>query len=220
MHNDTVLSVNNLSFSYEENKPLLHEINLQVKSHEIISISGPNGVGKSTLLKAFVGLIDFEGKLLFRNNQVVNFEDYKRKIAYLPSTPLVYNILTGNEYLNLIRSIWNTSKDLFRENVNFYSEKLSMSKHLETRIEEYSDGMRDKLFFIANISRNPEIVFLDEPFLSWDFNSQQVVIQLLRQYVEKYNKAVILVTHSKQIREQLADKKYEIKDYTLVKDIE
>lgn len=220
MYDDTILRVNNLSFSYDKETPLLCQLNLQVKAKEIICIVGPNGVGKTTLLKSLVGLIDFEGELFYRNNQVKNFEHYKKNIAYIPTTPLLYNILTGYEYLQLIKSIWGIEADLFWENVRFYSEKVNMSKYLNNKIENYSNGMKDKLFFIANISRNPDIIFLDEPFLSWDIDSRQIIIQLLREYVEFYEKAVVLVTHSMQLRNKLADKVYEFRNYNLVKGME
>lgn len=215
MFKDNILYVKDLNCSYNRGDPVLHSVSLNVKFHDIICIIGPNGSGKSTLLKALVGLINFEGDLLFKNNHLNNFKEYKRKIAYLPSSPFLYNILTGHENLDLIKNLWNVPGDIFWENVEYYTQKLNMSKHLETRVEEYSEGMKDKLFFIANISREPDLILLDEPFMSWDFYSQQTALHLIKEYVNNNDKAVIIVTHSEQLRKKLANRTFSIQNKTL-----
>ncbi len=217
MFENSILYVKDLSFSYKTNVPVLKRVNFFVNTHEIVCIVGPNGAGKSTLLKAFAGIIDFEGEIFFKGNEITNFKDYKKKVAYIPSLSLLYEILTGNENLELIRNLWNVRADLFWKNVKYFSEKLDLSLHLESRVEEYSMGMKDKLFFIAHISREPEIILLDEPFLTWDDHSQQTILQLLIEYVEQKEVAVVFVTHSEQLRSKLANRVYKLENGVLQK---
>lgn len=217
MSKNSILCSKNLSFSYKKNVPVLKHVNLCVNTHEIVCIMGPNGAGKSTLLKALAGLMEFEGELFFKGNQITNFKEYKKKIAYIPNSSLLYDILTGNENLELIRNLWNVQANLFWKNVKYFSDKLHMSRHLESRVEEYSTGMKEKLFFIAHISREPEILLLDEPFLTWDHYSQQTILHLLTEYVEHHEAAVVFVTHSEQLRRNLANTVYKLENGVLQK---
>ncbi|MCM3366667.1 MULTISPECIES: ABC transporter ATP-binding protein [Bacillus] len=211
-----LLSLKKVCFYYNKGKPILEDINLDLYAHEIICILGANGAGKSTLLKVIAGIAEFQGELHFKNNPVDNLNEYKRNIAYIPSNHLLYDILTGKENLELIRNLWDVPKKLFWGNVSFYSDKLGMNQHLDTRIEHYSEGMKDKLFFIGSISKQPDLLLLDEPFMSWDIQSQRMVIDLIKKYKEEYAKSIIIITHSEHLRETLADKTYLIQDTKLI----
>lgn len=211
-----LLSLKEVSFYYNKGKPILEDLNLNLYAHDIICILGSNGAGKSTLLKVIAGIVEFQGELNFKNNPVENWNEYKKNIAYVPSNHLLYDILTGEENLELIRNLWDIPKKQYWENVSFYSDKLEMNQHLSTRVEHYSEGMKDKLFFIGSISRKPDILLLDEPFMSWDVHSQRIIIDLIKKYKEENAKSVIIVTHSEQLKENLADKVYLIQDNRLI----
>lgn len=211
-----LLSLKDVSFYYNKGKPILEDLNLNLDAHDVICILGSNGAGKSTLLKIIAGIVEFQGELKFKDTPVENWNEYKKNIAYVPSNHLLYDILTGEENLELIRNLWGVPKKQYWENVSFYSDNLEMNQHLYTRVEHYSEGMKDKLFFIASISRKPDILLLDEPFMSWDVHSQRIIIDLVKKYKEEHAKSVIIVTHSEQLKENLADKVYLIQDNRLI----
>jgi ABC-2 type transport system ATP-binding protein len=216
MSSNTILRLENISFGYCKEENILKNIYFNFNAGEISVIKGNNGAGKSTLLKVLSGLVEFDGELFLKGEKVSDLKEYKKRIAYIPDSPLLYNILTGRENLKLIENLWLVKDHSdYWDRIYKWAEKLHMIDSLDKPVEEYSLGMRNKLFFIGNLARNPEIVFLDEPFSSWDQESVKNVILMLKEYVSISQRAIIMVTHSESLINQLGDKVLLLKNNTL-----
>lgn len=220
MDKKVIFSVRNLSFGYTKEELVFNNIDFNVYANDIVFITGRNGAGKSTLLKSIAGLLEHAGELFFNQEKVTDLKRFKKEIAYIPDSPLLYNVLTGYENLKLIEHLWQVKEhSAYWNNVNKWADELNMSKELNKNVDEYSLGMQSKLFFIANVARDPQIIILDEPFSSWDLDSQKKVIMLLKDYVSVLERALIIVSHSKSLSEELGKRFFSLTNENLLEEV-
>lgn len=189
---------------------ILSNVNMEVYKGDRICIIGKNGSGKTTLLKVLSGLASSSAKLHFKGEELENLKCYKKKLAYIPDTPYLYEYLTGAENITLIMSLWGI------KNKTDYLNKLeeliylfNLDIKLKDYIYEYSLGMRQKLFFAMMLARDTEIMILDEPFTGFDKDSLNVALELLLKYSEE-GKSIIFVSHLKEIQDRLSSKTYKL----------
>ncbi|GEP64805.1 ABC transporter ATP-binding protein [Clostridium beijerinckii] len=200
-----MLEITNLSFSYSEETEVLKNLDFTLNEKEILCIKGPNGAGKTTFLKILCGLIRINScnlKYMGQKNKLRNIKD---DIAYVPSDPYLYTKLTGMENLELICDIWKEDKKKFMltsmELANFFN----LEEDLNTYVEDYSLGMKHKLYLIGMLSRNTKIIIMDEPLTALDIQSQNIAIKMFHEYVQ-LNKSIIFVSHINDLITRLATK--------------
>ncbi|MEC0227505.1 ABC transporter ATP-binding protein [Paenibacillus alba] len=204
------LHIQDLKFSYEEHV-VFKQFNLEVQAGERLCIMGRNGAGKSTLLKIMAGLIDARNFLFYEGRPVVDMSAYKRKIAYIPDAPLLYELLTGTDNLLFIMNLFQVDNHQnYRNKVAELCHQFGLADFLNKRVLDYSLGMKQKLFFIAMMARETEVCLLDEPFTSFDPDSQKLATNLLSEYTSG-NKAVIFTSHVDQIINSLANRTLALK---------
>ncbi|MCP3027039.1 ABC transporter ATP-binding protein [Halobacillus sp. A5] len=211
---NTLLKVRGLTFAYEDSKnDILNDISFNIYSKEITCIVGRNGAGKSTLLKTLAKVIAYNGKISFEDSKLMTVKDYKQKVAYLPDKPLLYDSLTAYQNLKLIRNLWMLEDgNEYVNRCNELSKVLYMEEHLDKPIEQFSLGMKEKLFFIANLARNPSVILMDEPFSSWDKESFEQAHALLKDYINKEKAALLFVSHSESLKQRLSNRILNLKD--------
>ena len=127
-----VLEIKDLYKSYGK-KDVLKGLNLNVKKGEVFGFIGKNGIGKSTTIDCVVGLKEAdEGHILIlgKDNRRQSLEA-KSLIGYVPSEPVTYEMMTGNEYLQFIASSYNMLQNSFVQNYNFLVKKLGMNTKKE-----------------------------------------------------------------------------------------
>ncbi|AQT86372.1 ATP-binding protein CirD [Paenibacillus larvae subsp. larvae] len=204
------IEINDLCFSYHHQPiPVLEHVSFCVYPGERVCIKGRNGAGKSTLLKILSGLIITDTSLLFNGARVEDMKSYKRRIGYISDTPYLYDLLTGRENLKIIMFMWEIEdKRAYWKNINLLAEKFNMIDSLDQPVASYSLGMKHKLFFIGMYARETEIFLLDEPLSALDQESQEHMIDLLRQYSEKGDKSVIFVSHLQSLEKDLSNRVY------------
>ncbi|MCY9657571.1 ABC transporter ATP-binding protein [Paenibacillus chondroitinus] len=189
----------------------MKQFNLEVQSGERLCITGRNGAGKSTLLKIMAGLIDARNFLFYEGRPVVDMSAYKNKIAYIPVAPSLYELLTGIDNLLFIMNLFKVDNhQSYLNKVNELCHQFGLTDFLNKRVLDYSTGMKQKLFFIAMMARETEVCLLDEPFSSFDSDSQKLAMNLLSEYTCG-NKAVIFVSHVDSIINTLANRTLALK---------
>ena len=209
-----LLEVKNLNFKYD-NKIVLEGLNFKLEDKECIWIQGINGAGKSTLLKILSGIIKMDVNISFRGDKVQDINIYKKEIAYIPDYPMLYDFLTGKENLELIMNLWQIKKTSdYLERAYFLAEKFHLKDDLFKSVHQYSLGMKHKLFFISMFARNPNILFLDEPFSAWDQQSYSIAVALLKDYINEGN-SIIYISHLKYLQDDLATKVLLLEDKRL-----
>ncbi len=194
---EVVLSIKDLHKSYGK-KEVLKGINLEVYKGEVFGFIGKNGAGKSTTIDCIVGLKDFNsGEIVLAGHNVKeNPLDAKMELGYVPSEPVTYEVMTGNEYLQFVASSYNMYQEAFDKNYEFLKNKFMISdSDLNRKIREYSHGMKQKVCLMASLIHNPTIWILDEPTVGLDIIVYQTLMDMLREFAAN-GKTVFITSHN------------------------
>ena len=207
-----MLEIKNFTKIYPNGKVGAKDVNLKVESGDIFAFIGHNGAGKS-----IVGINDFnEGDIIIDGISIKeNPMECKKRIAYVPDNPDIYNSLTGIQYLNLIADIYRVDKAQRERLVKEYADKLELTNELNNLISSYSHGMRQKLVLIAAFIHSPKLFVLDEPFVGLDPKASFTVKQLMKDFVADGG-AIFFSTHVLEVAEKLCNKVAIIKNGSII----
>lgn len=212
-----MLEIVNFSKSYKSGKRAVDNIYLKVNAGEIFAFIGHNGAGKTTTIKSIVGILEFEeGDILIDGISIKKEPlECKKKIAYIPDNPDIYESLTGIQYLNFIADIFNVSKNDRENLIAFYSDKFEISSFLGDLISSYSHGMKQKLVIISALIHKPKLLVLDEPFVGLDPKASHSLKEEMKKLCDE-GVAIFFSTHVLEVAEKLCDKVAIIKNGTIV----
>lgn len=201
-----MLTIKNLSKSYDNQKKAIDDINLEIKPGDIYAFVGPNGAGKTTTLKAIAGIHEFdEGDILIDGKSIkTNPIECKMKTAYLPDNPDLYEYLKGIDYLNFICDIYKIGEER-EEEIKKYSDLFSLTGFLGNPIKTYSHGMKQKLAIIAALVHKPKLILLDEPFVGLDPESTLKLKNTMKE-LTKEGASIFFSTHVLEVAEKLCNK--------------
>lgn len=192
-----ILKVEDLSKSYGK-RTIINNISFTIKEGECYCLFGKNGIGKSTTLDCVLGIKKKDSGTILLDD--INLDEdpleFKKHIGYVPSEPTLYEMMTGNEYLDFMASIYDLSDSTFKGNKEALANRFVMNEEdLNRRIDEYSHGMKQKVSLIASLLHNPDLWILDEPTVGLDpmvLRSLENVINDLK----AHNKSMLIVSHS------------------------
>ncbi|WP_300367320.1 ABC transporter ATP-binding protein [Brachyspira sp.] len=213
-----MVEVKNLSLSYTNKKEVLKNISFYVNSNENLCIIGPNGCGKTTLLKSLCKIIDFnEGDILISNQNIRNIDIYKT-IAIMSQMSTIYfgytaydTIMMGR-YFNYKDKLLSIPSKEDKEFVIYYMEKLRIMHLKDKLITELSGGELQRVFLARTLVQNPSIILMDEPTNHLDLNSQIELVYNLKDWVKKGERCIIAVLHDINSVLNFADKLLVLKD--------
>lgn len=140
----------------------VNNLNLTVKEGEIFGFLGPNGAGKTTTLKAITGVLDFDGEIeVCGCNIKTDGVNAKKNIGYVTDGEVVYDKLTGREYVNFLADVYGVSKQDREERANKMLGIFSLQSAYDLPISSYSHGMKQKIAIIGALIHNPKLWILD-----------------------------------------------------------
>lgn len=202
-----MLTINHLSKTYKNGKKAVDDVSLEVKSGDIYGFIGHNGAGKSTTIKAIVGVHDFEGGEIFIDGHNVKKEPVacKQVTAYIPDNPDLYEHLTGITYLNFIADIFKVPSSFRKERIEKYAEAFEITDALPELISSYSHGMKQKLALISALIHEPKLLVLDEPFVGLDPKASILLRQFMKELCDK-GSAIFFSTHVLEVAQKLCNK--------------
>lgn len=220
-----MLTIKNLSKSYDGTKKAVSNVNLEIKDGEIFGFIGHNGAGKTTTIKCVVGLLTFEqGQIMLDDFDVVKQPlEAKKRIIYIPDNPDLYDSLTGIQFLNFICDIYSISQEQRNIDIKKYADAFELTKNLGDAISSYSHGMKQKLALISAFIRHPKLLVLDEPFVGLDPKAMHLVKELMKELCEQGN-SVFFSTHVLDVAEKVCDRvaiisRGEIKAYGTMEEV-
>ena len=179
-------------------KPALLDINLSIETGERIGLLGANGAGKTTLIKILSGIIPHDtGEV-----SVLNFSPYERKSEFLKKLAIVMGQkaqlwwdLPAMDSFELLAAIYENHPQQWRPKLIALAQRLNVQHLLTTPIRKLSLGERMKMELIGAFLHSPSVIFLDEPTLGLDVQSQKSVRQFILDYHREYNPTIILTSH-------------------------
>ena len=174
---------------------LLEDVNLTLFSHQVVVIFGPNGVGKTTLIKILATLeSSTSGELLYRGKTVKDqLPKFRRAIGLVVHEPLAYPDLTAKENLRFLGEIYGLRDLSIR--INYLLAEMGLATNSNQPIRLFSRGMMQKFMIAKALLNNPEILMLDEPFSGLD----QVAVNSLLGRIEELKidgKGILMTTHN------------------------
>ncbi|WP_438466582.1 ABC transporter ATP-binding protein [Streptococcus pluranimalium] len=187
------------------NIPVLKDISFEVSSGEVVGLIGLNGAGKSTTISEIIGLLQpYQGSVTLDGLQLIeNPESYRRKIGYIPETPILYEELTLQEHLDTVALAYGLGEQ------QELRQKLLQLFRLEDKLDWYpinfSKGMKQKVMIIAALMIEPSLLIVDEPFLGLDPLAIRDLTTIIAEEKAK-GTAVLMSTHVLDSAEKMCDR--------------
>lgn len=212
-----MLKITHLTKTYGEKKAV-DDLTLHIEPGVIYGFIGHNGAGKTTTLKSAVGILPFDkGEILIDG---MNISDSpiacKKKIAYIPDNPDLYEFMTGIQYLNFVADIYEVDGEKRSERITELAEAFELAGDLGKPVSAYSHGMKQKLAIIGAWVHEPRLIIMDEPFVGLDPIAAHTLKGMMRQLCDKGG-SIFFSTHVLEVAEKLCDKVAIIKDGKLIR---
>ena len=211
-----MLKISNLTKTYGAKKAV-DNLTLHLAPGEIYGFIGHNGAGKTTTLKSVCGILDFDsGEILIDGVSIKSASvECKRKIAYIPDNPDMYEYMSGIKYLNFIADVYGVSVNDRETLIGKYSDLFGLTADLAQPISAYSHGMKQKLAIISALIHTPKLLIMDEPFVGLDPKAAHTVKTIMRDMCDN-GCAIFFSTHVLEVAEKLCDKIAIIKNGQLI----
>ncbi|RIY32338.1 hypothetical protein CJP74_04910 [Psittacicella melopsittaci] len=180
---EPLISLQHISFTVNNDKTILDNVSFNIYPHTVTTIVGPNGGGKSSILKILLGLIKpTSGKVVKSRADL--------RIAYLPQKLHFDQSVPMN-----VEQLLKLSPRFNQENFDWLVENCDLEKILHTSIHQLSGGERQRAFLARCLMNEPELLVLDEPAQGVDIQRQAYLYRLIQRIKQRYNCAVLLVSH-------------------------
>ena len=212
-----MLNIEHLTKAYGEKKAV-DNLSLHIAPGEIYGFIGHNGAGKTTTLKSVVGILQFDaGEITIDGISIKeNPLECKRRFAYIPDNPDLYDYMTGIKYLNFIADIFGVGANERQARIRKYADAFELTADLAQPIAAYSHGMKQKLAIIAAWLHDPRLIVMDEPFVGLDPKAAHTLKGMMRQVCDNGG-AIFFSTHVLEVAEKLCDKVAIIKGGRLIR---
>lgn len=194
-----ILEVKNLSVNYDGIK-VLSNISFSVEEGKTVAIIGPNGAGKSTLFKALLGLLDYEGQIVWHKKPEMGFVpqrfDFDKTIPMTVKEFLLLHMKTA--------SFWLPSEASLQELKNALSH-VSAEKLFNKKIGEISSGEFQRVLIARAILGKPNILLFDEPTADIDVEGEMKIYPLLKHLSSELGFTLIVISHDLNVIYKFAD---------------
>ncbi len=203
-----MLKIKGLSKTYAKGATkAVDGLDLELKPGEIFGFIGPNGAGKTTTIKCACGIMPFESGeievagISLKTNPIA----FKHNIGYVSDGNIVYDKLTGKEYVNFLADVYGVEDAVRNDRVEKLLELFKAKDYYGNQINTYSRGMKQKISIVGALIHNPKLWVLDEPMAGLDPASAYELKQLMRRHCEGGN-SVFFSTHILEVAEKLCDR--------------
>lgn len=207
MNGNVMLEIRHYSKSYGAGKKAVDDVSVTVMPGDIYGFIGHNGAGKSTTIRAVVGVLDFtEGDIAIDGHSVRSEPmACKRITAYIPDNPDLYENLTGIQYLNFVADVFGIDAVQREQSIKRYADLFEITGDLGDLIGAYSHGMKQKLAIISALIHRPKLLVLDEPFVGLDPKATFTLKEIMREMCRE-GTAIFFSTHVLDVAEKLCNK--------------
>lgn len=176
--------------------PVIKDINLEIKTGEALGLIGLNGAGKSTTIKHILGLLRPQKGKISLNDVVLTQQPtaFKRQVAYIPETPVLYSELTLKEHLELTMLSYDLDEGEAWPRAHELLKMFRLDDKLDWLPIHFSKGMQQKVMIVSAFLADTSLLVIDEPFTGLDPLAVANLISLIKEATAK-NKMVLMTTH-------------------------
>ncbi len=193
--------------------PVLKNVNFSVADGTIVGLIGLNGAGKSTTIKHIIGLLTpLSGTITVAGHTLADdAEAYRRAIAYVPETPVLYPELTLKEHLDLTIMAYDLDYKRAWAQADELLERFRLANKLDWFPDNFSKGMKQKVMIVAAFITSAQLFIIDEPFTGLDPLAVHDLLDLV-QAKKAEGASVLMSTHILATAQQYADSFVLLKD--------
>lgn len=187
--------------------PVLKKVSLDVQPGELVGLIGLNGAGKSTTLNHIIGLLQpFSGEIKINGLTLqANPNEYKKQIAYVPETPILYDELTLREHLELTMNAYGLDHNQAWEKATKLLKTFRLDNKLDWFPANFSKGMKQKVMICCAFMTDAKLLIVDEPFYGLDPLAVHDLLDLIEQK-KKAGVAVLMSTHVLDTAQRYCDR--------------
>jgi len=193
-------------FCYDRTE-VLHEISFTLSKGEVVGMLGPNGAGKSTTIKLIAGILaPASGSIAVADLPLpARAVDVKQRIGYVPEAAVLFESLTGQEFLELSGRLHDVEEGLLQSRIRSILETFNLSPDRSSRLDTYSKGMRQKILIGAALLHDPDLILLDEPLSGLDVNAAIMIKDLIAALAAD-GKTILYSSHVLDVVEKVCDR--------------
>ena len=212
-----MLKIDHFTKTYGEKKAV-DDLSLRIAPGEIYGFIGHNGAGKTTTIKCCCGIQQFDAGEIWVDGISVREDplECKRRLAYLPDDPELYEYMTGIQYLNFIADIFGVGTEERAQRIRQYGDQFGLTEDLAQSIGAYSHGMKQKLAIISALLHDPRLIVMDEPFVGLDPLAAHQLKTQMRAFCDAGG-AIFFSTHVLEVAEKLCDRVAIIREGQLIR---
>lgn len=187
--------------------PVIKNISFTLQPGEIVGLIGLNGAGKSTTIKHLLGLLTpMEGEMSISGiNIKENIEAYRKRLSYIPESPVIYDTLTLKEHIEMTAMAYGIDAETAMERAKPLLKNFRLESQLDVFPSHFSKGMKQKVMIICAFIVDPELYIIDEPFLGLDPLGIQSMLDLMESK-KKEGRTVLMSTHILATAERYCDR--------------
>jgi len=205
MKDSPILSVCSVDIGFERGEPLIEDVNLELKSGEIVGIIGRSGIGKTTLLRTIAGLVPaLSGELKYmgsESSQVTRGEIglIPQRLGLVQHQTVGYNVLMGAlPQANFFQSIFSLPSTQMRESTRRAVASVGLTDKMFTSVNQLSGGQQRRVAIARAMVQNPKLILADECLGELDIQTARDMIELIRSLAE--NGSTILIVEHNPVR--------------------
>lgn len=203
-HTQNIIEISGLSFAYNE-EPILENVSLNIHKGDYLGVIGPNGGGKTTLIKIMLGLLTpSKGVVKMFGEDIHAFRDWF-KVGYVPQKVInfdvnfpatVFEVVAMGRYgkVGLFKNLSNEDKKIIGESL----KQVEMYEYKDRIIGDLSGGQQQRVFIARALAGQPEVIFLDEPMAGVDVAAQDQFYQLLKKLNRDLELTLVFISHDIQ----------------------
>ena len=207
-----MLNVDKVSCGYD-GTDVVFDVSLAVEAGQSLCLIGPNGCGKTTLLRTIAGLLDFSGDVTLDGRSIRHMKrkDIATKIAYMGQfssiyfSYSVYDTVMMGRYSHMKSGAFAQPSDTDRQMVEDCLKKTGISDIAKRQIDTLSGGQLQRVFLAKTVAQDPDIILLDEPTNHLDLKHQIELVEYLRNWCLTEKRTVIGVMHDLNLAMRLSD---------------
>lgn len=207
-----VLEVNNISKIYK-NKRGIKDITFSVDESEIFGLLGPNGSGKTTIMKVITGLIKPQkGTVeIFGSDIVENTSEALQYVGSLIESPSSINYMSAYENLKIVRGFYENPMD-----IDEVLDLVGMSKYKKEKVSKFSLGMKQRMGLALSLIGSPKLLVFDEPTNGLDIEGTVEIRNMIKRLAVEKNVTVLISSHLSSELQQICTKVAIMKDCMIV----